>query len=286
VCELFALSGDKPANVTFSLGVFGERGGRLGLHRDGWGIAFKEERDFRVVKEAAPAAASACLRFIESNEIRSDIVLSHLRLASVPWVTSYTNTHPFSRELFGACHVFAHNGTVPGVMRDPRMAPTWNFPFGQTDSERAFCTLMDRLRGALAPTEVLNLSKKLPIIQGWARELAHHGTANFLLSDSEYLYAHRSTQLFYVERQCRDASETFGSDSLRVDLVGEPDGARHVSLVATQSRRWRVSAFGSLVRLVGKSHRALYPRRRTCSGRSSLCTQCQGFTPPRTSLSS
>jgi predicted glutamine amidotransferase len=84
MCELFALSSDTPANVTFSLGAFGERGGRLGRHRDGWGIAFREGRDFRLIKEAAPAASSACLRFIQSNEIRSDIVMSHLRLASVP----------------------------------------------------------------------------------------------------------------------------------------------------------------------------------------------------------
>ncbi len=41
MCELFALSSDKPANVTFSLGVFGERGGRLGPHRDGWGITWR-----------------------------------------------------------------------------------------------------------------------------------------------------------------------------------------------------------------------------------------------------
>lgn len=169
MCELFALSSDKPANVTFSLGVFGERGGRLGPQRDGWGIAFKEERDFRVIKEAAPAAASACLRFIESNEIRSEIVLSHLRLASVPRVTSYTNTHPFSSELFGACHVFAHNGNVPGVLEDAHMAPTWNVPFGETDSERAFCALMDRLRDALVPDDVLNLSKKLPNLPQIAR---------------------------------------------------------------------------------------------------------------------
>ena len=119
MCELFALSSDKPANVTFSLGVFGGRGGRFGPHKDGWGIAFKEERDFRVIKEAAPAAASACLRFIEANEIRSEIVLSHLRLASVPRVTSYTNTHPFSREIFGACHVFAHNGNARAFWRMP-----------------------------------------------------------------------------------------------------------------------------------------------------------------------
>lgn len=234
MCELFALSSDRPANVTFSLGVFGERGGRLGPHKDGWGIAFKEERDFRVIKEAAPAAASACLRFIEANEIRSEIVLSHLRLASVPRVAAYTNTHPFSRELYGASHVFAHNGDTPGVLTDPRMTPTWNFPLGSTDSERAFCVLMDRLRRTLAPEDVLDVHKKLPVIQAWARELAQHGTANFLLSDSAYLYAHRSTQLFWVERQCRASGELFGSESLRVALAPAPDEAPHVTLIATQ----------------------------------------------------
>ena len=30
MCELFALSSDAPATVTVSLGVFSERGGRLG----------------------------------------------------------------------------------------------------------------------------------------------------------------------------------------------------------------------------------------------------------------
>ena len=39
MCELFALSSDKPAKVTFSLGVFGERGRRFGPPKDGWGIA-------------------------------------------------------------------------------------------------------------------------------------------------------------------------------------------------------------------------------------------------------
>lgn len=234
MCELFALSSDRPANVTVSLGVFGERGGRVGPHKDGWGIAFREGRDFRLIKEAAPASDSACLRFIEAHEFRSEIVLSHLRLASVPQVNSYTNTHPFARELYGACHVFAHNGNMPGVLDDGRLAPAWNFPLGETDSERAFCTLMDRLRRALAPDEVLNAHKKLPVIQDWARALSQHGTANFLLSDSEYLYAHCSTRLFYVERQCLAARESFGSPTLHIALEPTQDGGQHVSLIATQ----------------------------------------------------
>lgn len=234
MCELFALSSDAPATVTVSLGVFGERGGRLGPHKDGWGIAFKEGRDFRLIKEAAPAADSPYLRFVQAHAFRSEIVLSHIRRASVPPVTSYTNTHPFARELYGACHVFAHNGNLPGVLGDSRLAPSWNFPLGETDSERAFCALMDRLRQALAPGEVLNLHKKLPVIQHWANALAQHGTANFLLSDSEYLYAHCSTKLFYIERQCLAPRESFGSPVLRVALEPARGGARHVSLIATQ----------------------------------------------------
>jgi predicted glutamine amidotransferase len=123
---------------------------------------------------------------------------------------------------------------MPGVLGDSRFAPAWNFPLGETDSEWSFCALMDRLRRALAPDEVLNVPKKLPVIQNWANELAQGGTANFLLSDSEYLYAHCSTRLFYIERQCLAPRELFGSASLRVALEPAQDGTQHVSLIATQ----------------------------------------------------
>jgi glutamine amidotransferase len=234
MCELFALCSDRPVNATFSLSVFGERGGHLGPHKDGWGIAFKEGRDFRLSKDAAPASDSACLRFIETHEFRSEIVLSHLRLATVPRITTYANTHPFARELFGACHVFAHNGDVPGVLADTRMAPAWNLPLGGTDSERAFCALMDRLRQALAPADVFDLPRKLPVIQAWADQLARHGTANFLLSDSEFVYAHRTNKLFYLDRQCPLPTETIGSPELQVALNQPPGQTQHASLVATE----------------------------------------------------
>jgi glutamine amidotransferase len=234
MCELFAMSSSEPANVTFSLGVFGERGGRLGPHRDGWGLAFAERRDFRIVKEAEPAASSACMRFVESNEIRSTIVISHLRLATGRRIVSYENTHPFARELYGRTHVLAHNGDVPGVLDDPRFAPSWHFPLGETDSERAFCALMDRLRAALAPDTGQDLAAKLPIVRQWAGELARHGTANFLLSDGEHLFAHRSTRLFVVERSCPASNEALGSDSLRASLTTSGATTQRVALVATQ----------------------------------------------------
>lgn len=105
---------------------------------------------------------------------------------------------------------------------------------------RDFCarvggiTLLGRLRQVLGFEEVFDLNQKLPVIQDWANELARHGMANFLLSDSQNLYAHCSTRLFSIERQCAAPHETLGSPTLRIALNPVQDGARHVSLIATE----------------------------------------------------
>lgn len=161
MCELFGMSSLLPANVRFSLEIFGERGGNSGPHADGWGIAFREGQDFRVIKEAQPAAGSACLRFIETHDFKSDVVISHIRQATSPKALSYANTHPFARELYGFTHVFAHNGDVQGIFEDNRFGLNYYFPQGETDSERAFCSLMDRLRTVLTPETAVDLSVKL-----------------------------------------------------------------------------------------------------------------------------
>jgi glutamine amidotransferase len=110
--------------------VFGERGGHLGPHRDGWGIAFDEGRDFRIIREAAPAADSACLRFIEAHDFKSRIVISHIRRASDSTSPSFTSSHPFTRELYGFTHVFAHNGDVQNIFAASGFAADYYFPQG------------------------------------------------------------------------------------------------------------------------------------------------------------
>lgn len=234
MCELFGMSSRLPTNVTFSLGVLGERGGRSGPHKDGWGIAFSEGRDFRIIKEAEPACNSACLRFIEAHDFESRIVISHIRRATASGGPSYANTHPFARELYGVTHVFAHNGEVPRIFQDHRFDPAHYYPQGGTDSERAFCSLMDRLRAGLTPDGVMDLPKKLPIIERWSQETSELGSFNFLLSDGRYLYAHRSTQLFYVLRECLSQSECLKSGELTVRLAQGPNGVQRVAAVATE----------------------------------------------------
>jgi predicted glutamine amidotransferase len=234
MCELFGMSSKLPTNVTFSLSVFGERGGHLGPHKDGWGIAFNEGNDFRIIKEAAPASESACLRFIEAHDFKSQIVISHIRRASDSTAPLFTNSHPFARELFGFTHVFAHNGEVSGIIQDRRFEPKHYFPMGDTDSERVFCVLMDRLREGVTPAAVMDFKTKLSIIERWAREVANFGVFNFLFSDTRVLYAHRSTHLFYVSRECAGQTECLQSGDLTIRLAQGSDGSQRVAAVATE----------------------------------------------------
>jgi glutamine amidotransferase len=82
MCELFAMSALQPAEVSFSLEEFSQHGGLSGPHKDGWGIAFYQNRDALIIREPLPAASSAYVRFIESTPIRSRLVLSHIRRAT------------------------------------------------------------------------------------------------------------------------------------------------------------------------------------------------------------
>ena len=123
------------------------------------GRSFNEGPDFRIIKEAAAASNSACLRFIEGHDFKSNIVISHIRRATVPTSPSFTNTHPFVRELYGFTHVFAHNGDVQNILDDTRFRPSYYFPQGKTDSERAFCALLHRLREALSPQTIMEVER-------------------------------------------------------------------------------------------------------------------------------
>ena len=51
MCELFAMSSLYPTTVTFSLNEFSKHGGFNGPHKDGWGVAYYEDNDVRILKD-------------------------------------------------------------------------------------------------------------------------------------------------------------------------------------------------------------------------------------------
>ena len=62
------MSARYPSTVQLSLEEFSRHGGLSGPHKDGCGIAWYDERDVRIAKEAFRAARSACVRDVQHGE--------------------------------------------------------------------------------------------------------------------------------------------------------------------------------------------------------------------------
>ncbi len=226
MCELFALSSQLPTRLTLSLERFSAHGGRTGPHRDGWGIAFYEGRDARVIREPSAASDSPCVDLLQRHGFQSDLVLSHIRLAT-QGERSLPNTQPFARELGGRLHLFAHNGDLDGIKeRFPR--PSGSLPIGDTDSELAFCLLLDELTPLWRGGQPPGLRERLAVIDTFAERLRPLGPANFLYSDGEYLFAHGDKRtlpgregfhppgLWWLQRSCQAADHAAEIDGLEL----------------------------------------------------------------------
>ncbi len=204
MCELFGMSARHPTDVNHSLALLRPRGGEIGPHSDGWGIAFYEERACRVFKEPVPAAESRCLAFISEYDFQSATVIAHIRRANPVTIRrASANTHPFERELGGRSWVFAHNGKLPGLHRDPRFAPRRFQPMGETDSEYAFCLLLDALATPVrADSGAFSVPELVARLGPLVERLADFGEFNFMLSDGDHMLAHAHTRLHVLHRTC------------------------------------------------------------------------------------
>lgn len=78
---------------------------------------------------------------VKHYPIRSLNVIAHIRKATQGEVR-LENAHPFQRELWGRYWIFAHNGNLKHFA--PPLSGRF-LPVGTTDSERAFCYILDTL---------------------------------------------------------------------------------------------------------------------------------------------
>ena len=189
MCELFALSSSSATEISFSLDEFSKHGGLTNHHRHGWGIAYYQQNTARIIKEASAASDSACLDFVKNYSIRSTLIMSHIRYATQGEV-SFRNTQPFSRELAGRQHVFTHNGDLKNVINNPRYQNNRFKPMGDTDSETAFCFLMHKMAEIWDKSGSPELSQRYEVFTLFAEEMRSQGLANFIYSDSEYIFVY------------------------------------------------------------------------------------------------
>lgn len=186
----------KAATVNYSLQEFALHGGSKYKNNSGWGIAYFQDKDALTIKEAEPASDSAWVEFISKQGLSSDCVIAHVRLATIG-EPRLENTHPFRRALGRRVHVFAHNGTLHGLHGKYPVGQLEQMPIGETDSELAFCILLERLRdlwgdGSAVPSH----DERLKHFAQFADEMSDLGSANFLYSDGDSLFVHSHRRIY------------------------------------------------------------------------------------------
>lgn len=245
MCQLLGMNCNVPTDICFSFTGFQARGGATDIHKDGWGIAFFEGKGVRLFLDPQPSATSPVAELVRHYPIRSLNVIAHIRRAT-QGSTGLENTHPFQRELWGRYWIFAHNGHL--VDFHPFFSGEF-LPVGQTDSERAFCWLLQELRhrcGHHMPPE----AELFTHLHELTLELAAFGQCNYLLSWGEHLLAHCSTKLAYIVRKAPFAQAHLKDQDVTVDFqeVTSPDD--RVAVIATtpltDNEAWHILAPGSL----------------------------------------
>lgn len=236
MCELLGMSANVPTDIVFSFTGLMQRGGGSGPHRDGWGVGFYEGRGLRLFQDPQASIDSEVARLLTRYPIKSEVVIGHVRQANVGTVC-LANTHPFSRELWGRNWCFAHNGQLSDF------TPLGSFyrPVGDTDSEAAFCDLLNRVRAAFA--EPVAWGQLLPVLVDAASHYRRHGVFNCLLSDGDWLFTCCTSKLAWITRRAPFGPACLRDVDVSVDFGGETTPDDVVTVIATEAltsnERWQ-----------------------------------------------
>jgi len=245
MCQLLGMNANVPTDICFSFKGFACRGGRTDHHSDGWGIAFFEDKGCRLFLDYLPSATSPVAELVQRYPIKSKNVIAHIRKAT-QGVVNLANTHPFQRELWGQYWIFAHNGDLKEL---PDMTGDYYRPVGNTDSEHAFCLILEHLRQSFdaAPS----LTALAAALAAYVPSLAAHGVFNFMLSNGDWLFAHCATKLHYIIRQAPFAVAQLVDEELSIDFSEVTTPNDRVAVIATipltTNETWQAMSAGEMV---------------------------------------
>lgn len=245
MCQLLGMNCNVPTDICFSFSGFQARGGATDVHSDGWGIAFFEGVGCRLFLDPQPSCSSPVAELVSRYPIRSKNVIAHIRKATQGAI-GLENTHPFMRELWGRYWIFAHNGNL--IDFSPRLDGSF-LPVGLTDSERAFCWLLQELRGQFGQ-DMPDQDRLFDALHRLTLRIAQHGEFNFLLSHGDALFAHASTRLSYIIRQAPFARAHLTDQDLSIDFSEVTTDQDRVAIIATvpltDNEVWETMAAGTL----------------------------------------
>ncbi len=230
MCELLAMSANVPTDICFSFSGLMQRGGNTGPHKDGWGVTFYEGKGCRSFKDPMPSAHSPIARLVTEYPIKSETVICHIRQANSGAVC-LENTHPFVRQMWGKNWTYAHNGQLKDFKEE--LPIKLHLPIGSTDSEHAFCWLLDQLHYKFAEQEpkrevlftyVAQLSQKINAL----------GVFNLTLTDGESLFVFCSNNLHWITRRAPFGHANLIDAEMQVNFKEETTLNDVVTIIATR----------------------------------------------------
>lgn len=231
MCQLLGLSFNVPVRPEISFRGFMRRG-RSNPH--GWGLAlYPDGRAAQVFKEPIEAGKSRLAEFVRDDpRLESKIFIGHVRLASAG-AHAFRNTHPFERSLGGIDYVFAHNGTLS---RSGRGDPGSFVPLGETDSEWAFCRILNWMDDRGPGRDWSGRAyRDLEKVLGDLNEL---GTLNVLMSDGTRLFCYHDKDgyngLWHVRREFEHTRIRLKDEDWEVDLGRTKDPGQKGHVVTTR----------------------------------------------------
>lgn len=223
------MSANVPTDICFSFSGLRARGGRTGPHKDGWGMAMYRDDSVWSIHDPRPSSDSDMAEVMSNTSLKCHIVISHIRQANVGHVC-LPNTHPFSRLLWNKTWTYAHNGQLD----TPQDLDILNHhPLGTTDSERAFCWIVEQLLAQFGDTmpEVKDLTKTL---SGLCGRLRKKGVFNMMLSNGQYLFCYCTTKLHWITRRAPFKPATLADEDITVDFKEVTTDKDVVTVIATQ----------------------------------------------------
>ena len=243
MCQLLAMNSKKPADIRFSLTGFRRRGGLTDDHIDGFGVAYFEPTGLRHYCDDRAAMESPIAELVSNLRIKATNTIVHIRQSDDSLLS---NAHPFVREIWGEPWVFSHNGkmTIQDVDdSDPikQGIASHYCPVGDTDSEFAFCYLLNQLKDTFEHKP--NADTLYAFLTEQCSFLANYGLFNCLLSNGDWLLSYATTLLFYVTRQAPFGSATLIDADVTMDFSQVNDADDVMTVVATtpltQDEHWQ-----------------------------------------------
>ena len=246
MCQLLGMNCATPTDITFSFRGFSQRAGITSDHSDGFGIAFFEDKACRLFVDNQSAVESPIAELVRNYPIKSRNVIAHIRKATQGKI-NLENSHPFSRELWGRQWIFAHNCDLKDFL--PELSGRFT-PVGNTDSERAFCYLLDQLVKRFGYDEP-KLDQVFDLLAEISPSIAEHGTFNFCLSNGQALFTYATTKLHWLVREYPFKPAQLIDIEVEVDFSQVTTPEDRVAVITTepltQNEEWTAFQEGEMI---------------------------------------